>query len=225
MLGERRRGQGKKRGQATFSHDCPTARIRVRKSSLSPFLKMACHRRTARSGGRSRGLRFPAPRGWPLLLYRTDAGSGRDRCKCDPAVVRRYQRRSCPGWSVPSTARATRPHLRAQGRPLRAPPCWVLPGLRLPRCRGSGGNPWADPSPPGPRGPQNPCAKANCETWQLRSEEHTSELQSLAYLVCRLLLEKKKQSSRGPTRPPGEGACQLTWSFQLHCHVPQLRSE
>src|SRR2546425_8879815 len=28
--------------------------------------------------------------------------------------------------------------------------------------------------------------------WE-RSEEHTSELQSLAYLVCRLLLEKKKQ--------------------------------
>src|SRR2546425_6030006 len=27
-----------------------------------------------------------------------------------------------------------------------------------------------------------------------RSEEHTSELQSLAYLVCRLLLEKKKVS-------------------------------
>src|SRR2546425_9367791 len=27
-----------------------------------------------------------------------------------------------------------------------------------------------------------------------RSEEHTSELQSLAYLVCRLLLEKKKQT-------------------------------
>src|SRR3712207_8777019 len=28
----------------------------------------------------------------------------------------------------------------------------------------------------------------------LRSEEHTSELQSRQYLVCRLLLEKKKQS-------------------------------
>src|SRR3989441_8996481 len=27
---------------------------------------------------------------------------------------------------------------------------------------------------------------------RIRSEEHTSELQSLAYLVCRLLLEKKK---------------------------------
>src|SRR2546425_5990567 len=29
----------------------------------------------------------------------------------------------------------------------------------------------------------------------LRSEEHTSELQSLAYLVCRLLLEKKKKTN------------------------------
>src|SRR5687767_15181519 len=29
-----------------------------------------------------------------------------------------------------------------------------------------------------------------------RSEEHTSELQSLAYLVCRLLLEKKKKKCK-----------------------------
>src|SRR2546425_3758885 len=29
-----------------------------------------------------------------------------------------------------------------------------------------------------------------------RSEEHTSELQSLAYLVCRLLLEKKKKKPK-----------------------------
>src|SRR2546423_9593417 len=40
-----------------------------------------------------------------------------------------------------------------------------------------------------------------------RSEEHTSELQSLAYLVCRLLLEKKKQHNirraRDDTRRPG----------------------
>src|SRR2546425_9593176 len=33
---------------------------------------------------------------------------------------------------------------------------------------------------------------------QGRSEEHTSELQSLAYLVCRLLLEKKKKIQRPP---------------------------
>src|SRR2546425_5187577 len=50
------------------------------------------------------------------------------------------------------------------------------------------------------------CEEARCpnigECWEdatatfmiLRSEEHTSELQSLAYLVCRLLLEKKKNT-------------------------------
>src|SRR5205823_11528553 len=32
-----------------------------------------------------------------------------------------------------------------------------------------------------------------------RSEEHTSELQSLAYLVCRLLLEKKKKNKKTST--------------------------
>src|SRR5205823_14096156 len=32
-----------------------------------------------------------------------------------------------------------------------------------------------------------------------RSEEHTSELQSLAYLVCRLLLEKKKKINHNNT--------------------------
>src|SRR2546425_6204166 len=38
----------------------------------------------------------------------------------------------------------------------------------------------------------------------LRSEEHTSELQSLAYLVCRLLLEKKKISG-SPTPKTADG--------------------
>src|SRR2546425_4784909 len=35
-----------------------------------------------------------------------------------------------------------------------------------------------------------------------RSEEHTSELQSLAYLVCRLLLEKINQLARARLLPP-----------------------
>src|SRR3712207_7613068 len=35
-----------------------------------------------------------------------------------------------------------------------------------------------------------------------RSEEHTSELQSRQYLVCRLLLEKKKTSPLIPFSPP-----------------------
>src|SRR2546425_5814332 len=40
-------------------------------------------------------------------------------------------------------------------------------------------------------------AAPNCDggAAQPRSEEHTSELQSLAYLVCRLLLEKKKNQN------------------------------
>src|SRR5687767_15710712 len=35
----------------------------------------------------------------------------------------------------------------------------------------------------------------SCLLLKQRSEEHTSELQSLAYLVCRLLLEKKKKTT------------------------------
>src|SRR5687767_15608733 len=37
-----------------------------------------------------------------------------------------------------------------------------------------------------------PALGSRARPFLLRSEEHTSELQSLAYLVCRLLLEKKK---------------------------------
>src|SRR3712207_7144338 len=38
-----------------------------------------------------------------------------------------------------------------------------------------------------------------------RSEEHTSELQSRQYLVCRLLLEKKKNTKLLQIRPPHIG--------------------
>src|SRR5258706_9267914 len=37
-----------------------------------------------------------------------------------------------------------------------------------------------------------------CARKQKRSEEHTSELQSLTNLVCRLLLEKKKSRTKTP---------------------------
>src|SRR2546425_3821119 len=39
-------------------------------------------------------------------------------------------------------------------------------------------------------------SEERCDRRAKRSEEHTSELQSLAYLVCRLLLEKKKKRIR-----------------------------
>src|SRR2546430_11543918 len=47
-------------------------------------------------------------------------------------------------------------------------------------------------------GPKPPCfwiARGSTS----RSEEHTSELQSQSNLVCRLLLEKKKNNCRAPT--------------------------
>src|SRR3989441_8285198 len=43
--------------------------------------------------------------------------------------------------------------------------------------------------------PGGPAAPGRVAGAAGRSEEHTSELQSLAYLVCRLLLEKKKKEA------------------------------
>src|SRR2546425_9148696 len=78
---------------------------------------------------------------------------------------------------------------------------------RTPRARAalrlSWGSRWADRprsdsstrrGAPDPHRPatNSTIASRNAQT-SPRSEEHTSELQSLAYLVCRLLLEKKKQ--------------------------------
>src|SRR5215210_8362398 len=52
------------------------------------------------------------------------------------------------------------------------------------------------------RVPQWPDASAQYQlhrrSWYCRSEEHTSELQSPMYLVCRLLLEKKKKKTGTP---------------------------
>src|SRR3989442_8972983 len=51
-----------------------------------------------------------------------------------------------------------------------------------------------------------PHAQQLIATLTLRSEEHTSELQSRPHLVCRLLLEKKKSGNRAGyilTKKPG----------------------
>src|SRR5262245_64941358 len=53
-----------------------------------------------------------------------------------------------------------------------------------------------------PRGCATPSASR-------RSEEHTSELQSLRHLVCRLLLEKKKQKKNDD-------------QFDMHAHTTRL---
>src|SRR6266545_4136958 len=72
---------------------------------------------------------------------------------------------------------------------------WVLCGLLAITWAGVGVR-WYKSAPqkedvngaPGPSTGATPGAQPGAP----RSEEHTSELQSLAYLVCRLLLEKKK---------------------------------
>src|SRR4051794_41495087 len=52
----------------------------------------------------------------------------------------------------------------------------------------------------------------------IRSEEHTSELQSPVHLVCRLLLEKKKNKSTHPTAHYGERRATTTTNA-LHTHM------
>src|SRR5215467_9976419 len=61
---------------------------------------------------------------------------------------------------------------------------------RVPEIPGFSDPPWKtfEPEPPPPSARE-----------RSRSEEHTSELQSPCKLVCRLLLEKKKRSSRSPS--------------------------
>src|SRR5690625_6331255 len=57
--------------------------------------------------------------------------------------------------------------------------------------------PWPRPKAEPPQKQSQPPPKAKLPQKQRRrSEEHTSELQSRGHLVCRLLLEKKKQQSR-----------------------------
>src|SRR2546427_2985998 len=80
-----------------------------------------------------------------------------------------------------------------RSRPARRGPGHVQPSSSA----GSGGD--DPPEPPRGRASQD----------QVRSEEHTSELQSQSNLVCRLLLEKKKKTHNGYVLPRS-GASQLS---------------
>src|SRR5437764_3058638 len=69
-------------------------------------------------------------------------------------------------------------------------------------------------------GCSNVLSRVHSTTAQSRSEEHTSELQSPMYLVCRLLLEKKKKADeieifeRDTTLRPPDG------TEAVHISVP-----
>src|SRR5258706_8932819 len=88
---------------------------------------------------------------------------------------------------------------------IRRPPRFTLfPSTPLFRSQEGGpqssGLPWAAPPRGGPDAPRRGTggvtgpARATAPPCRQRSEEHTSELQSLTNLVCRLLLEKKKKT-------------------------------
>src|SRR5205809_1600778 len=71
------------------------------------------------------------------------------------------------------------------------------------------------------------CHERDCSTartilprvWRVRSEEHTSELQSRLHLVCRLLLEKKKTPPPPSRRPRRSDRCRATSSPQAHPRI------
>src|SRR2546430_12422240 len=78
-------------------------------------------------------------------------------------------------------------------------------------------------TPPPPRRADPPtrprCGRGGARRHPARSEEHTSELQSQSNLVCRLLLEKKKTTTRPPSHNP-----EYTRLTRLHraSHAAQL---
>src|SRR3712207_5241302 len=57
-----------------------------------------------------------------------------------------------------------------------------------------------------------------------RSEEHTSELQSRQYLVCRLLLEKKKNKLNPSTLDSTSSRTQLPFRILPSAHLPHASS-
>src|SRR3712207_8343974 len=91
-------------------------------------------------------------------------------------MIRRPPRSTLFPYTTLFRSRAGRSARRRRGRPPCPSPRTILP----------------PPPPAARRGRSAPGA---------RSEEHTSELQSRQYLVCRLLLEKKKTNRLKPSRP------------------------
>src|SRR2546425_1168062 len=81
-----------------------------------------------------------------------------------------------------------------------APAIHVVQSVRGSRA-GAGSGVQATRNSPNTALPRSPVGTTSTAAATARSEEHTSELQSLAYLVCRLLLEKKKKKRSTSQRP------------------------
>src|SRR3712207_8448955 len=77
-------------------------------------------------------------------------------------------------------------------------PIWRRPATHPRRPARGGPRPLHPRRPDG--GPPSPRHRRRRRRPALRSEEHTSELQSRQYLVCRLLLEKKNRAYSNTTQ-------------------------
>src|SRR3712207_8061670 len=75
-------------------------------------------------------------------------------------------------------------------------PICPRPSSRPARRGGSSRERRVPPRPPRPRRARPRRTPSRSRRRRSRSEEHTSELQSRQYLVCRLLLEKKKKKNK-----------------------------
>src|SRR3712207_8051668 len=85
---------------------------------------------------------------------------------------------------------------RSRASPRLSEPRWRPKPSRIRLARHEPGAPPADPRRAGDAGPDRRAAARLALDDGPRSEEHTSELQSRQYLVCRLLLEKKKKNNK-----------------------------
>src|SRR5215216_4313703 len=97
--------------------------------------------------------------------------------------------RACP---TPAPHHPALPHQPDITRERRGPGFWAR---AAPSFRSSSSS---SPTPPPTSRTLAPSMPTACRNWTIfravwRSEEHTSELQSPDHLVCRLLLEKKKE--------------------------------
>src|SRR6266436_8360690 len=133
------------------------------------------------------------PRG-PFALDRGVTGLEQQRARRWPGAA--------PGFSAPGAtflARRQTPEDfssqwdRTEASPASRNSCTVL----FAKCGNRGAAPWKGPCcPPARWSCRFPrvrrCAQTCATNANTRSEEHTSELQSRLHLVCRLLLEKKK---------------------------------
>src|SRR5438876_8839794 len=99
-------------------------------------------------------------------------------------------------------ARTPRDRLRVQGRSMLRP--YILPydsSRVIPRLRAGARRALSGRAPTEEARMHRPLASILL-AFLLRSEEHTSELQSPVHLVCRLLLEKKKTKSNTTHNEP-----------------------